>query len=120
MAQIVPFRPQDLHPQIGQPEWRSSLLAAAIRHTAHVAGPICPFALFRHLQDWLGLPEEVCGGEINTILFAMVRSGLYTSNTHDVATGTITLGAETRLTASRVLTVCLHGEPCGDPEDDDI
>ncbi|MDO9428407.1 MAG: hypothetical protein Q7T93_16445 [Methylobacterium sp.] len=105
---------------VGQPEWRSALLAEAIRHTAHVAGPISPFTLFRHLQDWLGLPEEVCGGEINTVLFAMVRSGLYTSNTHDVATGSITLGAETRLTASRVLTVCLHGEPCGDPEDDEI
>lgn len=120
MPQVVPFRSPAQRPQIGQPEWRSALLAEAIRHTAHVAGSICPFALFRHLQDWLGLPEEVCGGEINTTLFALVSSGLYTSNTHDVATGTITLGAETRLTASRVLTVCLHGEPCGNPEDTDI
>ncbi|KQT17717.1 hypothetical protein ASG40_16990 [Methylobacterium sp. Leaf399] len=108
------------HAEVGQPEWRSALLAEAIRHTAHVAGPINPFALHRHLQDWVGIPEEACGGEINTILFAMVRSGLYTSNTHDEATGTITMGVETRLTASRTLTVCLHGEPCGDYEETEI
>ena len=105
---------------LGQPEWRSALLAEAIRHTAHLAGPICPFALHRHLQDWLGLSEEACGGEINTTLFLMVRSGLYTSNTHDVDSGTITMAAETRLTASRVLTLCLHGdleaEPAGEHE----
>lgn len=95
---------------VGQPEWRSALLAEAVRHTAHLAGPISPFALFRHLQDWLGLPEEECGGEVNTTIFLLVRSGLYTSNTHDVETGTITLAAETRLTASRVLTLCLHSD----------
>ena len=101
---------------LAQPEWRAALLAEAIRHTAHLAGPISPFALFRHLQDWIGLPEEACGDEINTTLFLMVRSGLYTSNTHDVETGTITMAGETRLTASRVLTLCLHGELEAEPE----
>ncbi|MCJ2033051.1 hypothetical protein [Methylobacterium sp. J-068] len=101
---------------LGQPEWRAALLAEAIRHTAHLAGPISPFALFQHLQDWLGLTEEVCGGEINTILFLMVRSGLYTSNTHDVETGTITFAGGTRLTPSCALTQCMHGGLEAEPE----
>lgn len=107
------------HTAVGQPEWRSALLAEAIRYTAHLAGPISPFGLFRHLQDWLGLSEEACGGEINTILFLMVRSGLYTSNTYDVETGIVTMAGETRLTVSRTLTVCLHGEPYGDLDGDE-
>lgn len=104
--------------EVGDPEWRSALLAEAIRHTAHVAGPISPFALFKHLQGWLGLSEEECGGEINTTLFLMVRSGLYTSNTHDVETGTITLAGHTLLSPSRTLTVCIHSEPEPEPDED--
>ncbi|WP_019905682.1 hypothetical protein [Methylobacterium sp. 77] len=107
-------------PQAGEPEWRSALLAEAIRHTAHLAGPISPFALFKHLQEWLGLTEEECGGEINTVLFLMVRSDLYTSNTHDVETGTITLAAHTLLTPSVTLTLCMHSEPESMPDELDF
>ncbi|MCC0808561.1 hypothetical protein FPV16_20520 [Methylobacterium sp. W2] len=106
--------------QIGEPEGRSALLAEAIRHTAHLAGPISPFALFKHLQDWLGLSEEECGGEINTTLFLMVRSGLYTSNTHDVETGTIILAAHTLLTPSVTLTLCMHDDHESVPEEPEI
>ena len=98
------------------PEWRAALLAEAIRHTAHRAGPINASALFRHLQHWLGQIEEACGAEINTILFLMVRSGLYTSNTHDVENGTITFAGGTRLTPSCALTQCMQGGMEAEPE----
>ncbi|MCC0809073.1 hypothetical protein FPV16_23210 [Methylobacterium sp. W2] len=96
--------------RIGQPEWRAVLLAEAIRHTAHVAGPINPWALFRHLQSWLGMAEEECGSEISAILFLMVRSGLYTSNTYDVNAGMVSMAAHTQFGASPALTLCMHGD----------
>lgn len=95
---------------VGQPEWRAALLAEAIRRTAFVEGPINPFRLARALREWLSLSEEDCGDEVYTTLFLMVRSGLYTSNTHDVVTGVISLGGDTRLTVAPVLTTYLHGE----------
>ena len=104
---------------VGQPEWRSALLAEAIRHTAHLAGPVNPNTLFRHLQAWLGLPEEACGEEIRTTLFLMVRSGLFTSDSHDRASGDLWLGTATRFTPSRTLTAYLHGEAVHLTDDED-
>ncbi|MDP4024434.1 hypothetical protein Q8W71_17555 [Methylobacterium sp. NEAU 140] len=94
--------------QVGQPEWRAALFAEAIRHTAHVAGPINPFPLMSHLLTWLGIAEEKAGDEITLIIFLMVRSGLYTANTHSSATGKLYLGCDTRLTASPILSSMLY------------
>ena len=104
-------------PAIGEPEWRGALLAEVIRHTAHVAGPICLNGLFRHLLDWLGLPEEECGAEIYSTVFCLVRTGLYTSNTYDAATGELWLGHDTQLTPARTVTLYLYGDTEGEPEE---
>ena len=107
-------------PAIGEPEWRGALLAEAIRHTAHVAGPICGNALFKHLHAWLGLPEEGCGSEIYRATFLMVRSGLYTSNTYDAKFGEMYFQHNTRLTPSREVTLYLYGESEGEAEESEI
>jgi len=96
--------------EVGQPEWRAAVLAEAIRRTAHLSDPINPFPLMIHLRDWLGLTEEECLGELTTVVFTMASTGLYTINTFDAETRAIWLGAETRLTPSKTLTLMLHGE----------
>ncbi|MCJ2080723.1 hypothetical protein [Methylobacterium sp. J-090] len=97
--------------EVGLPEWRGALLAKAIEQTAHIIGPICPFALARDFQDHLRLPDEACWEEITATLYMMVRTGLYTSNTYDVATGRFILGAGTLLTASPALISFLTRSP---------
>lgn len=95
-----------------QAERLSAMLAEAIRHTAHVAGEIDTYALHTHLMGWAGVPEEQCGGDIIATMFFMTRCGLYTSNTPD------TLGGETRLKASRMLTTHLYDDRSGADEED--
>jgi hypothetical protein len=106
--------------EVGQPEWRAAVLAEAIRHTAHLTGPINPFSLMDHLRNWLGLVEEECGADLHDVLFMMVGSGLYTSNTMDFSTGTVWLGSKTYLTAGRALTAFVYSEEPAEREDDEI
>lgn len=119
MSNVVTFPAS----RVGEPEWRSALLAEVIRRTAHVAGPINACALQNDLLGFFrrlhGLTEEQCGAEIIDTLFFMVRSGLFLSNTYDAARNELTLGAETLLTASAHLTRRIYAEPWPGPGDED-
>ena len=95
----------------GSPEWRAALFGQAIAYAAHLTGPICPYALGRHLWSFLGQSEEECGGEALDVTFLLIRTGLFTVNTRDERTGDIWLGADTMLTVSPMLTAYLYGEP---------
>lgn len=105
--------------EVGSAEWRSALFAEAIRHTAHLAGPIRASSLQEHLLRFAGGTEEQCGGEILMTLCLLIHSGLYVTNTFNRATMTLVLSTETTFTASHVLTMHMHGEHETGDEDDE-
>ena len=105
--------------EIGSPEWRSALFAEAVRHTAHLEGPIRVTSLQDHLLRFTGGTEEECSGEIMMTLCLLIHSGLYTANTYNRATMTLILSSATTFTASHVLTMHMHGEHEAGEEDDD-
>lgn len=104
---------------IGSAEWRSALFAEAVRHTAHLAGPIKVSALQEHLLAFTGGTEEECRGEILMTLCLLIHSGLYTANTYNRATMTLILSEATTFTASHVLTMHMHGEHEAGEEDEE-
>jgi hypothetical protein len=105
--------------EIGSPEWRSALFAEAVRHTAHLEGPIRVTALQEHLLRFTRGTQEECGGEILMTLCLLIHSGLYTANTYNRATMTLILSEATTFTASHVLTMHMHGEHEVGEEDDE-
>lgn len=102
--------------EAGSPEWRAALFAQAIAYAAHLTGPICPYALGRHLHAFIGQPEDECGGEALDATVMLIRAGLFTINTMD-PDGSLIFGAETKLTVTPMLTAYLYGGP--DTLDDD-
>ena len=102
---------------IGSAEWRSALFAEAVRHTAHLAGPIKVSYLQEHLLRFTGATEEECGGDILMTLCLLIHSGLYTANTYNRVTMTLILSEATTFTVSHVLTMHMHGEHEAQEED---
>lgn len=94
----------------GSPEWRAALFGQAIAYAAHLAGPICPHALHKHLRSFLGQSEGRCGGEVCDAVLMLLQTGLFTANTVDPETGIITFGEGTMLTVAPLLTGYLYGE----------
>lgn len=108
------------HPvaEAGSPEWRAALFGQAIAYAAHLTGPICPYALGRHLWSFLGQAEEECGGEAMDATVMLIRTGLFTINTMD-EDGSLTFSGETKLTVTPMLTAYLYGGPDAVDDDED-
>lgn len=102
--------------ETGSPEWRAALFGQAIAYAAHLTGPICPYALGRHLWSFLGQAEEECGGEAMDATVMLIRTGLFTINTMD-ENGSLTFSGDTKLTVTPMLTAYLYGGP--ELQDDD-
>lgn len=105
--------------ETGSPEWRAAILGQAIAYAGHLTGPICPFALHRYLQGFLGAREEECGGDIFDAVVMLAQSGLFTISTTDPVTGAISFGGDTTLTPTPALTAFVYGSMFVDEGEDD-
>lgn len=97
-----------------EPESRAALLGEAIRYVAPLTGPVSAMTLATHLMEWSGKPEEFVGVDVYSTVFLMARSGLFDCSSYDPASGEMSIGKDTMISASRRLTFFVYGEPEGE------
>lgn len=110
MADILSFRATKLPSDGDATELRSKILSVILHHIGLEPDGVGHFELVYVCLEGMNLQEELWGPAIAEAVFLLIRAGLLSCNTYNVASGVLSICENTFVRPSKPLRAFLSAE----------